>query len=343
MNSNYQKEISIDGSRRRPSAQTPGREPSARIAAIDAARGVALIGMAFYHLSWDFAYFHLAPPDFPMTPPMRLFSHSVAGTFLALSGVSLALAHRETIRWGAFWRRLGVVGSAAALLSLATYLFAPDDAIFFGILHCIALSSLLAAPLLLLPSWIGLVASAVAFAAPLLVASPALNPPALVWLGLGTIPPRTLDWRPLLPWSGFVFLGLSLTRRNLARLVASKLAQWRATGRAGVALAWAGRHSLAIYLIHQPILFGILFAATDLTGVEAAYEAEQFGQVCQRECVAGGGEPQVCAPACQCVVKGLKDAGLSGAMARDRLDDAQREKYSEIVRGCSVGAKGSGL
>ena len=320
-----------------------GVKADQRIAAIDAARGAALIGMAFYHLSWDFAYFHLAPPDFPMTPPMRLFSHVVAAAFLGLSGVSLALAHRETLRWPAFWRRFGVVGGAAALLSAATYLFAPDDAIFFGILHCIALSSLLAAPLLRLPPWAGLVASGAAFAAPLLAASPAFNPAALVWLGLGTIPPRTLDWRPLMPWSGFVFLGLALTRLNLARLIGSRIAQWRAGGRIGGALAWAGRHSLAIYLIHQPILFGLLFAATDLTGVEAAYESDQFTKVCQRECVAGGGAPEVCAPACQCVVQGLKEAGLSGAIAQDRLDDAQREKYSSVVRGCSVGAKGSGL
>ena len=314
-----------------------------RIAAIDVARGAALIGMAVYHLSWDFAYFHVAPADFPVTPPMRLFSHLVAGAFLTLAGVSLALAHRGAIRWPAFWRRLAVVGGASALLSLATWLFAPDDAIFFGILHCIALSSLLAAPLLRLPGWVGLIASALAFAAPLVAASPTFNPPALVWIGLGTVPPRTLDWRPLLPWSGYVFLGLALTRLNLRRLIGSKLSQWRPAGRGGRALAWAGRRSLPIYLIHQPILFALLFAATDLTGFEARWEAEQFGQVCQRECVAGGGEPEVCAPACACVVQGLKRAGLSRALAQDRLDDAQREKYSGVVKACRVGAKGSGL
>ncbi len=311
-----------------------------RIAAIDVARGAALVGMAFYHLSWDFAYFHLAPAEFPVTPPMRLFSHLVAGAFLMLAGASLALAHRETIRWRAFWRRLAIVGGAAALLSLATWLFASDDAIFFGILHCIALSSLLAAPLLRLPAWVGLIVSALVFVAPLVAASPTFNPPALVWIGLGTIPPRTLDWRPLLPWSGFVFLGLALMRINLRRLDGSKLAQWRPAGRASRALAWAGRHSLAIYLIHQPILFAILFAATDLTGVEARWEAGEFAKVCQRECVAGGGEPEVCAPACACVVQGLKRAGLSRALAQDRLDDGQRETYSGVVKACSIAREG---
>jgi uncharacterized membrane protein len=329
---------------RRPTAEARSETATRpRIAAVDVARGVALVGMAAYHLSWDFSYFHLAPADFPATPPMRLFSHLVAGAFLMLAGASLALAHDGAIRWAAFWRRLGIVGAAAALLSLATWLFAPDDAIFFGILHCIALASLLAAPLLRLPGWVGLIVSALVFAAPLVAANAMFNPPAFVWLGLGTVLPRTLDWRPLLPWSGFVFLGLALTRLNLGRLIGSKLARWRPAGRFGRALAWAGRHSLPIYLIHQPILFTLLFAATELTGFESRWDADQFGQVCQRECVAGGGEPEACAPACACVVRGLNQAGLSRALAQDRLDDAQREKYSGVVKACSVRAKASGI
>jgi uncharacterized membrane protein len=313
-----------------------GKAVFPRIAAIDAARGAALLGMAFYHLSWDFAYFHLAPAEFPTIPPMRIYSHFVAGAFLMLAGLSLALAHRGAIRWAAFWRRLGIVGGAAALVSSATYFFAPQEPIFFGILHCIAVSSLLAAPLLRPPAWIALIVGALAFAAPLL-ASPAFNAPALVWLGLGTIAPRTLDWRPFSPWSGFVFLGLGLARLDLPRLVALPLARWRPAAWPGRALAFAGRHSLAIYLIHQPILFGILFAATALTGAGAAQENAEFTKVCQRDCVAGGGEPQACAPACRCVVQGLQEAGLSRAVARDALDDAQREQYSAVVRACSVG------
>lgn len=310
--------------------------PAPRIAAIDAARGVALVGMAIYHLSWDVAYFHLAPADLPMTPLMRLFSHAVAGAFLLLAGVSLALAHPGAIRWRAYWRRLGIVGGAAALVTVATWFFAPQEVIFFGILHCIAAASLLSAPLLRRSAWIGLALTAPAFAAPLLIANPALNGPALVWLGLGTVPPHTLDWRPLTPWAGCVFLGLALTRLNFRRLVASPLARWQPTAYGGRAAAWAGRRSLTIYLIHQPILFATLYAVTTLTGAGAGRAAAEFGEICKRECIVGGGSVEVCAPACACVVKGLQEAGLSRAIARDSLDDAQREQYSRIVRGCSV-------
>ena len=92
---------------------------SRRIAAIDVARGIALCGMGVYHLSWDLAYFGLAPPNLPYTPGMRIFSHVVASAFLALVGVSLAIAHRDGPRWGAFLVRLATVAGAAALVSVA--------------------------------------------------------------------------------------------------------------------------------------------------------------------------------------------------------------------------------
>ena len=307
-----------------------------RVAAIDVARGAALIGMAFYHLSWDFAYFRLAPADFPAIPPMRLVSHAVAGAFLMLAGVSLAMAHRGGLRRAAFLRRLAMVGGAAALLTLATYFYAPRQTIFFGILHCIAVASLLAGPLLRLPAWVGLAAGAAVVAAPALIAAPAFNAPALIWIGLGTVAPETLDWRPLAPWSGLVFLGLALTRLNFARLAASPLWRWRPLARPACALAFAGRHSLAIYLIHQPILFAILFAATDLTGFEAARQREEFTAVCQRECVAASAAPEFCAPACRCVLEGLRQAGLGRALAREALDDTERQAYSRVVRACAA-------
>jgi uncharacterized membrane protein len=306
-----------------------------RIPAIDVARGGALVGMALYHLSWDCAYFHLAPADFPTIPPMRLFSHAVAGAFLALAGASLALAHRGGVRWRAFWRRLAIVGGAAGLVTAATYLIAPEETIAFGILHCIAAASLLAAPLLRLPAWIALALGALLAAVPAFIADPALNEPALVWLGLGTIPPNTLDWRPLMPWAGVALVAMALTRFNLERLAASPLAQWRPAAGAR-ALAWAGRHSLAIYLIHQPVLFAILFGVTSLTGASARFEATQFAEVCQRECVEGGGAAGTCAAACACVLRGLQEAGLSRAIARDKLDAAQSDQYSLVVRACAA-------
>ena len=129
---------------------------SGRVDAVDCARGLALIGMAVYHLSWDLADFRLVSPLLPFTPPMRLLSHSVASVFLALVGVSLALAHRDGLNLRAFLRRLAIIGAAAALVTVASLVFAPGEGIFFGILHCIAAASLLAAPFVTAPAWASL-------------------------------------------------------------------------------------------------------------------------------------------------------------------------------------------
>ncbi len=62
-----------------------------RLHAIDALRGLALIGMFAYHLTWDLGYFRLVSPDLPFTPVMMGLGHVVAASFIALSGQSLAL------------------------------------------------------------------------------------------------------------------------------------------------------------------------------------------------------------------------------------------------------------
>jgi uncharacterized membrane protein len=309
-----------------------------RIAAIDVARGVALLGMAVYHLSWDFAYFRLAPPGLPYSPPMRVYSHFVASAFLALVGVSLAIAHRQGPRWSAFFRRLAIVAGAAALVSVATVLAAPNEPILFGILHCIAAASLLAAPFLMAPAWAPLVAGLVALAAPRFLASAAFNPPALLWLGLGTEEPSTLDWRPLFPWAGVTLIGLGLARLTLPWLLRSKLALWRPRG-LGRIPGFAGRHSLAIYLIHQPILFALLYAAVQLTGVGTRQDRERYLAACRPACVEAGGEIEACAKACECVAAEAARAGLIASLTVQSADDPNRGRLTGIVGACGSVAR----
>ena len=214
-----------DEGKARNSAHHPAR---GRVDAIDCARGLALVGMAVYHLSWDLADFRLAPPWLPFTPQMRLFSHIVASAFLVLVGVSLALAHRKGLNSRAFWRRFAIVAGAAALVTAGSFVFAPSEPITFGILHCIAVASLLAAPFVNAPAWASLAMGFAATAAPWLGRSTLFDPPWLLWLGLGEALPNTLDWRPLLPWAGVVFLGLGIARLPgvLEGLMSSK--RWRA-------------------------------------------------------------------------------------------------------------------
>ena len=111
-----------DGAKAMELNQATG-EPAkrARIAAIDAARGGALAGMVVYHLIWDFAHFGLVAPTAPFAPATRALSHVVASAFLALVGVSLALAHPHGLRRDAFLKRLALIAGAAALVTAASY------------------------------------------------------------------------------------------------------------------------------------------------------------------------------------------------------------------------------
>lgn len=313
--------------------------PPGRIAAVDVARGLALVGMGAYHLTWDLAHFGFVAQSVPFSPAMRLLSHAVAGSFLALVGFSFALAHSKGLRRAAFLRRLAIVFAAALLVTVASEFLAPDEPITFGILHCIAAASLLAALFVGAPAWASLAVGLLALAAPLVVTSGRFDPPALIWLGLGTTAPPTLDWRPLFPWAGVVLLGLALARALPPRVFAAAWARWRPQALAGRAIAFAGRHSLAIYLVHQPILFALLFAIAGLTGVAARQERSSYLATCRPSCVENGGELDPCAKACACVADRAHAAGISLGAARGPGDDEAGRRLKAIVTTCGEEAQ----
>ena len=307
---------------------------SRRLDAVDVARGLALVAMAGYHFTWDLAYFGVVAPATPFTPPMRFASHAIGSAFLALAGYSLALAHGRGLRPRPFLKRLARIGAAAALVSGATYWVAPQSPIFFGILHCIFAASVIAAPFL--KPGRGLAALALAalmIALPFVYASPAFNPPWLVWLGLGTQEPPTLDWRPLMPWAGVTLLGLAVG------LLAPPLPYWRAKAAALSAAAFAGRHSLAIYLVHQPILIGLLYGALQLSGFSERLSVENYVKACRPACVEAGGGIDACNRACACVVRDAAKAGLAGRLSAPMISTEERDRIGRIVAACGSEAR----
>jgi uncharacterized membrane protein len=312
---------------------------SRRIEAIDVARGSALIGMGLYHLTWDLSYFGLISPGAPFSWQMRVFSHVVACAFLGLAGISLAIAHRVGANWPAFARRIGVVAAAAAVVSAATWLIAPDEPILFGILHCIVAASLIAAPLLAAPGWASAAVGALFVAAPRLYSSATFDPTAMLWLGLGTREPATLDWRPLLPWAGVTLIGLGVGKLALPWLLASPLARWRPRLAPVRALAFGGRHSLAVYLIHQPVFFALLYAGTQWTGAAERDVADRYLAACRPACVEAGGDIEACDKACACVVSKSRDAGLAGSLSSRAATPEDRGKVGAIVQACGDGGK----
>ena len=300
---------------------------SRRVDAVDCARGLALAGMAVYHLSWDLADFRLAPPMLPFTLPMRLLSHVVASVFLALVGVSLALAHRNGLNLRTFWRRLAIVAGAAALVTAGSFVFAPSEPITFGILHCIVVASLLAGPFVAASPWASLAVGVAAISAPFLIRSTLFDPPWLLWLGLGEALPNTLDWRPLLPWAGVVFLGLGAARLPGVLTWLKRPDRWRAESAPARWIGFAGRHSLPIYLVHQPILIGLLAALTAWGPLAPKADRSAFLASCQRACVAEGRAAEECATGCRCVADAVDRSGDA-----DRLATVPPERRAELKR-----------
>ena len=240
-----------------------------RRTAIDALRGVAICLMVVYHFCFDLRYFRVIAANFEGDPFWLGFRGLIVTSFLTLVGISLVLAdragsqpadragsqfaNRASAQPAHFWKRIGLIAACALAVSVGSYLMFPRSFIYFGILHCIAVTSIFAQPLLRRPR-VALALGIAVILAGLFVHFPVFDTRELSWIGFMTHKPRTEDYAPLAPWAGVVFIGITigdaLWRSNFRAL--------RAFTRTPAWLQWLGRHSLAVYMVHQPLLIGAL-------------------------------------------------------------------------------------
>ncbi|MGJ0533419.1 heparan-alpha-glucosaminide N-acetyltransferase [Methylocystis sp.] len=302
--------------------------------ALDAARGLAVLAMVVFHVIWDLAHFGYAPANLPWSAPVKIFGHSIAFAFLFIAGVALVLANRDSMRWPAFWRRFALIGAAAALVTAGTYALFPTSYVFFGILHCIAVASLIAAPLLFAPWPVAFACAAFFLLAGEFFASSAFNADWLQWIGLSTSEPMTQDWRPLFPWAGALLLGVAMGKLAIPvyeeRLgVSGEGANPLPTRAKGEWLPFLGRHSLFIYLAHQPALFALLMGLAYL--IPPAVDATEFVASCEAHCMEEGGEGKTCHDACACTAReAISSKALTGV-----TDEAERgRRLNEIAQKC---------
>jgi len=225
-----------------------------RLLLIDALRGVAIAMMVAFHFCFDLSYFGLADFNFYQDSFWLNARTLILSSFLFLVGVSLVLATRSGLILTRYLRRLGYLLGAALLVSVATWWMFAERFVFFGVLHFIALASVLGL-VFVRAGWLNLVLGIALILVANRYQSPWFDEPGRRWIGLMTHKPPTEDYVPLLPWFGVVLLGMFAgpTLRRLARHWQPRSAvpplDW---------LAFAGRHSLFIYLLHQPLLMGAL-------------------------------------------------------------------------------------
>jgi uncharacterized membrane protein len=225
------------------------REP-----ALDALRGAAILAMVAYHFSFDLRYFGLTQWDFQRDPFWLNARTLILSSFLLIAGVSMALAQRGRASPVRFRRHVGRTAACALVVSAASYVLFPESWIWFGVLHAIAVSLVLARPLVRRPA-LALVIGAAVISAGNLYSNAMFDNRALGWIGFMTAKPRTEDYVPLFPWTGVLLVGIvaghAVVARELRPLAfAARWPRW---------MAWLGRHSLPIYMVHQPLLLGALF------------------------------------------------------------------------------------
>ncbi|WP_420409239.1 heparan-alpha-glucosaminide N-acetyltransferase [Hoeflea sp.] len=315
------------------------RAPTGRIEALDMARGVALFAMATYHFAWDLEFFGYIPAGSTGDGWLKIYARLIAGSFLFLAGVSLALAHGNGLRPRAFAKRLGVIVIAAAAISIATYFATPDSFIFFGILHAIALSSVIGLVFLPLPWVMAVLAGIVCVSLPQFYRDDFFNSTWLYWIGLHTVPPRSNDFVPLAPWLGPFLIGLGLTQLAVKVGMVGRAAALDTGHRAlSRAVRFCGRHSLAVYLLHQPILLVLVWTYSQIQPAAPADPVSAFVADCRAGCEATS-ESGFCERFCVCVTDDLLSQGLFSGFANGSITIESDDRIPAIAEQCTVEAQ----
>lgn len=244
--------------RKPPAAGNRPATVTSRYPAVDIARGIAIAMMFVFHFTFDLRFYNVVNIDFINDPFWKNFRFVIVSSFLILVGISLHLATRNGLNQRRYYRRLLMITGYALLVTLGSYLMFPESFIYFGILHFIAVASVLGLWFTRF-YWANIFTGIAIVIAANLFHNTIFNQIWLQWIGFMTHLPYTEDYVPLAPWFGMVLIGIFLGKlifnqqdepAFLSRPIHNPVARL---------LAFGGRHSLHIYILHQPVFLGLLY------------------------------------------------------------------------------------
>ncbi len=251
-----------------PTTATPtAASPHApRYDRLDALRAIAMLWMAAFHFAFDLNYFGLIRQNFYVDALWTGQRTAIVSLFLLCAGIGQVVAIEQGQPLPRFARRWLQIAGCAVLVSIGSALMFPTRWISFGVLHGIAVMLVVLRLTGRWGAWLWPLGLA-AIVLPQLVSHAWFDSRWTNWIGLVTRKPATEDYVPLLPWLGVMWWGLAAGRWLLRRrrdLLAGPVAPaWRG-------LAALGRWPLTFYMLHQPVLIGLVMAALALRRALAA-------------------------------------------------------------------------
>ncbi len=222
-----------------------------RIETIDIAKGIMIIAMVAYHFLYDLVFFCDVPYIYLKNPICDTLQLLICSVFILCSGISAHIS-RSNLYHGL---RIGV---GAICVSITTYLFNPSSYVVFGILHFLALATLIYVPLKpfvsRIPSSIGYLLWGGLFAITIFI-FPINTEISHLWLfGFTDSAFSSTDYFPLFPWIFLYLFGTQLGTPIFNGEFPEFFYNLRCKP-----LAWCGKRSFYIYMVHQPILMGAIF------------------------------------------------------------------------------------
>ncbi len=223
--------------------------------------------MIFFHILWDLDYFGILP----LNHDIYEFQKIAPIMFFLLLGMCIVVSKKHSNdntsdQHKKYILHLMIRGlkifSLGMMITIATLIFIPDRPIIFGVLHCLGVSIMLSILFLYQKTIYKILCAAGVMIAGYLFGLFPVTHPTAVHLALGfhqnNVWKYTIDYFSIFPWFGVCLLGMALAEiiyvDNTRRISCINLSKYKPC----IFFSWLGKHSLSVYILHQPIIAGII-------------------------------------------------------------------------------------